>query len=110
MKRVTLTLREYTNNQNEKKKQRVNVGRIHTYQDGGESIVLDAALCATIAAMAQKALNNGEDSVWLSMFEDKPQQQTQQYTTNQQPIIQNPVMQQPAPQQNQQYTQNDGVM
>lgn len=70
MKRVTLTLREYTNNKGEKKKQRTNVGRVHQYDGGGEAIILDAALCATIAAMAQKALNNGEDAVWLSIFED----------------------------------------
>lgn len=76
MKRVTLTLREYELN-GEKKKQRVNVGRIHTYPDHNQAIVLDAALCATIASMAQKALNNGDDSIWLSMFEDKPQQQYQ---------------------------------
>lgn len=72
MKKVTLTISEYTNSQNEKKKKRVNVGRIHQYAEGGEAIVLDAALCATIAAKAQAALIAGEDSIWLSIFEDTP--------------------------------------
>lgn len=98
MKKVLLTIREYTNQQNEKKKARVNVGRIHKYQDGGESIILDAALCATIGAMGQKALNNGEDSVWLSIFEeqskgDNSYNRSSEY--NQQPPQQAPQMQQP---------------
>ena len=72
--RVTLTLSEFQI-QGETKRKRVNVGRIHQYEDGGTAIVLDAALCATIAAKAQAALNNGEDNIWLSIFEDKPESQ-----------------------------------
>lgn len=100
-KKVTLTISEYTNAQNEKKKKRVNVGRIHQYEGGGEAIVLDAALCATIAAKAQAALIAGEDSIWLSIFEDDGQRTPQQQPAHQQQAYQQPapVQQQPAPAQ-----------
>lgn len=102
MKRITLTIKEYTNTVGESKKVRTNVGRVHAYEGGGEAIMLDAALCATIGAMGMKALMAGEDSVWLSIFEDKPQDQ-QQGGYNQQPQQQQqqpyqqqaPAMQQP---------------
>lgn len=100
-KKVVLTISEYEVN-GEKKKKRVNVGRIHNYEGGGEAIVLDAALCATIAAKAQAALNAGEDSIWLSIFEDQPQNpqhQAPQQTYQQPAPVQQPHQQQPAPPQ-----------
>lgn len=97
-KKVVLTISEYEVN-GEKKKKRVNVGRIHNYEGGGEAIVLDAALCAAIAAKAQAALNAGEDAIWLSIFEDTPQGQPQQQTNyNQTPqAAPQPTYQNPAP-------------
>lgn len=77
MKKILLTLREYQNKQGETKKARVQVGKVHQYPEGGESIILDAALCASLAAMGQKALHEGKDSVWLSIFEEQPQGQQQ---------------------------------
>jgi hypothetical protein len=100
MKKILLTLREYQNKQGETKKARVQVGKVHQYPEGGESIILDAALCASLAAMGQKALHEGKDSVWLSIFEEQPQGQQmpqQQY-------------QQQAPQQQQQSPQPTPVM
>lgn len=101
MKKVTLTISEYTNSQNEKKKKRVNVGRIHQYAEGGEAIVLDAALCATIAAKAQAALNAGEDSIWLSIFEETPRgdnsyNSSPEYNQAPQQTYQQPAQQIPA--------------
>ena len=86
MKKILLTTSEFTNQQNEVKKKRANVGRVHAYTDGGEAIVLDAAMCAVIGAMGQKAMNAGEDSVWLSIFEeDEPNQGGQSQGSHQQP-------------------------
>jgi len=101
MKRITLTIKEYTNTLGESKKVRTNVGRVHAYDGGGEAIILDAALCGTIGAMGIKALMAGEDSVWLSIFEDKPQDQ-QQGGYSQQPQQQPYQQQAPAMQQSQQ--------
>jgi hypothetical protein len=96
MKKLLLTTSEFTNQKQEVKKKRVNVGRIHNYQDGGEAIVLDAAMCAVLGAMGQKAMNAGEDSVWVSVFDEDSNQQTPSPNQNP-PQYQN---QQPAPQQN----------
>lgn len=98
MKKLLLTIREYQNNQGEAKKYKIQVGKIHQYKEGGEAIILDAALCATLAAMGQKALNAGEDSVWLSMWEDLPQGQQQAPQQQYQQAPQIPQQQQaPAP-------------
>jgi hypothetical protein len=75
MKKLLLTTSEFTNQNNEVKKKRANVGRVHSYQDGGEAIVLDAAMCAVLGAMGQKAMNAGEDSVWISVFDESQNQQ-----------------------------------
>jgi hypothetical protein len=106
MKKILLTTSEFTNQQNEVKKKRANVGRIHAYTDGGEAIVLDAAMCAVIGAMGQKAMNAGEDSVWLSIFEEEKQAQGSQGQGSypqQAPQMTNPHHQ--PPQQQQQYQQ-----
>lgn len=110
MKKLLLTTSEFTNGQNEVKKKRANVGRIHSYQDGGEAIVLDAAMCAVIGAMGQAAMNKGEDSVWVSIFEDDQNgsyQQSQQGIAQQQPA---PQMQQPQYQQQGQQPQQQNPM
>jgi len=101
MKKILLTLREYQNKQGETKKARVQVGKVHQYPEGGESIILDAALCASLAAMGQKALHEGKDSVWLSIFEEQPQGQPMQQSTRPVEMPNIPVYQQ-APQQQQQ--------
>jgi len=103
-KKVVLTISEYEVN-GEKKKKRVNVGRIHNYEGGGEAIVLDAALCATIAAKAQAALNAGEDSIWLSIFEDDGQGRGQTQQAPQQHRAPAPQYQAPPQQQQQQQVQ-----
>ena len=106
MKKILLTTSEFTNQQNEVKKKRANVGRIHAYTDGGEAIVLDAAMCAVIGAMGQKAMNAGEDSVWLSIFEeDKKNQGGQSQGGYQQPQQAPPQYQTPQQQQQPQYQQ-----
>lgn len=106
MKKLLLTISEFTNGQGEVKKKRANVGRVHSYDGGGEALVLDAAMCAVIGAMGQAALNKGEDSVWVSIFEEDQNKQQGGYQQQapqpqmQQPQYQQPAqqMQQPAPQ------------
>jgi hypothetical protein len=67
-------------------------------------------MCAVIGAMGQKAMNAGEDSVWLSIFEEDKQQAPMQQqpqtpppyngNTGQPQQFQQPPMQQQAPQPN----------
>ena len=67
MKKVLLTIGEFTNKQGEVKKNKVKVGRVHDYQDGGESIVLTPALpLLSISADGEEVMAKREMKVEIN--------------------------------------------
>ena len=103
-KTAKFTNGSYKDQQGNDKKSSAILGRFIVNQDkNGNQREAIACRCSDViafAAMAQAKLNNGEDTIWLNVYEDQQQnQQPQQQNGYQQ---QNMPMQQP-PQQNNGY-------
>jgi len=103
-KTAKFTNGSYKDQQGNEKKSSSILGRFIVNQDqNGNQREAIACRCSDViafAAMAQAKLNNGEDTIWLNVYEDKQQNQQPPQQYQQAPV------QQQAPQQYQQPPQS----
>lgn len=73
IKELAVVTRTYTDGNGNEKKVWKNIGAIHTSKEGREYMVIDPLV--NLAAIQRK---EGDDRVFVSMFEPKPKEQKQQ--------------------------------